>query len=291
MHENQLDINIDLVRTIINKQFPEYGDLPLTPVNSTGTVNVIYRLGSELTVRMPRLSKWSKDIEKETTWLPRLSPHLSLEIPEPVAVGQATKIYPSIWAIYRWISGDVYSDQSVSDEKEAAKQLAAFVNEFHSIEVPSDAPKAGRRPLAELCEITERAVREADDLLDVERVLLAWRESAKASPWDGIPVWIHADLLRPNLLVEAGRLKAVIDFGSCGIGDPCFDLVPAWSVFGAEGRQVFQSTITADPDTWLRARAYALHQAALIVPYYRETNPGFVDLALRTIEQVLLDME
>ena len=29
----------------------------------------------------------------------------------------------------------------------------------------------------------------------------------------GAPVWIHTDLLRPNLLVGDGRLRAVIDFG------------------------------------------------------------------------------
>jgi hypothetical protein len=34
---------------------------------------------------------------------------------------------------------------------------------------------------------------------------------------------------------------------------------------------------------------YALHQAALIIPYYRETNPGFAALATRTVEQVLAD--
>ncbi len=39
-----------------------------------------------------------------------------------------------------------------------------------------------------------------------------------------------------------------------------------------------------------RARGYALHQAALIIPYYAETNPGFVALAKRTVEEVLADV-
>jgi hypothetical protein len=33
----------------------------------------------------------------------------------------------------------------------------------------------------------------------------------------------------------------------------------------------------------------ALHQAALIIPYYAVTNPDFVALAKRTVEEILTD--
>ena len=32
-------------------------------------------------------------------------------------------------------------------------------------------------------------------------------------------MWIHTALLRPNLLVDGGRLYAVIDFGGIGVGE------------------------------------------------------------------------
>jgi aminoglycoside phosphotransferase (APT) family kinase protein len=70
-------------------------------------------------------------------------------------------------------------------------------------------------------------------------------------------VWIHGDLLRPNLLVRGGRLRAVIDFGAVGVGDPAADVIA--------------------------------HQAALIIPYYAETNPGLAASARRTVAQVLAD--
>ena len=44
-----------------------------------------------------------------------------------------------------------------------------------------------------------------------------------------------------------------------------------------------------DDGTWDRARGLALHQAAMIIPYYRETNPRFVSLARRTVEEILAD--
>jgi aminoglycoside phosphotransferase (APT) family kinase protein len=76
-----------------------------------------------------------------------------------------------------------------------------------------------------------------------------------------------------------------------GIGDPAFDLIPAWSIFNSIGRKVFQNSIHADKDTWIRARGYALHQAVLIIPYYRVTNPQFVTLAKRTLNEILADFD
>ena len=102
-------------------------------------------------------------------------------------------------------------------------------------------------------------------------------------------MWIHSDLLRPNLLVHDGRLYAVIDFGGAGVGDPAADVIVAWSVFSQSGRGVFRTALEVDDGTWDRARGLALHQAGLIIPYYHETNPGFVAPAKRTVEEILAD--
>jgi aminoglycoside phosphotransferase (APT) family kinase protein len=108
--------------------------------------------------------------------------------------------------------------------------------------------------------------------------------------WGGAPVWIHADLLRPNLLVRGGRLSAVIDFGAVGVGDPAADVIAAWSIFGPTGRQAFRDALDVDDGTWRRARGFALLQAVMTTPYYAETNPGFVAQATRTVEQILVDV-
>jgi len=100
-------------------------------------------------------------------------------------------------------------------------------------------------------------------------------------------VWIHADLLRPNILLDRGRLMAVIDFGGVGVGDPATDVIAAWSVFSHRGRSVFRDALDVDDGTWIRARGIALLQATMIIPYYRETNPGFVALAARTVREIV----
>ena len=134
-------------------------------------------------------------------------------------------------------------------------------------------------------------IESARGVIDGDAAVAAWERALRAPAWAGSPVWIHSDLLRPNVLVRDGRVCAVIDFGGVGVGDPAADVIAAWSVFGRAGRGVFRAALEVDDGTWERARGFALHQAALIVPYYGETNPGFAASARRTIEEVLADLD
>ena len=153
------------------------------------------------------------------------------------------------------------------------------------------APHGGRDPLIEPDMTTRSAIESSKGMIDTETAPAAWSLALEAPPWNGKPVWIHGDLLRSNLLVQGGRLCAVIDFGGVGIGDPAADVIPAWSVFNKIGREAFRRALDVDEDTWSRARGYALHQALLILPYYPETNPEFVTLAKRTIGEIFADLK
>jgi aminoglycoside phosphotransferase (APT) family kinase protein len=290
MHDGEVDIDPELVRRLLAAQFPQLTDLPIREVEAMGTVNAIYRLGDHLYARLPRVQGWAQDLDKEWQWLPRLAPHLSLQIPEPFAHGHPESSYPFAWAIYRWIDGQPYADALVDDEREAARELAQFVAELRRV-ARVGAPRGGRRPLRELDAVTRAAIRSAADAIDSDAATAAWELALQAPAWNGTPVWIHTDLLRSNVLVRDGRLRAVIDFGGAGVGDPAADVIAAWSVLGPTGRGVFRDAVDVDDGTWERARGFALHQAALIIPYYRETNPGFVAPAKRTVEEILADID
>jgi aminoglycoside phosphotransferase (APT) family kinase protein len=289
MHSNEVDIDTQLVRRLVLTQFPHFGDRPLEKVQSAGTVNAIYRLGDDLCVRLPLVASWAGDIEKEIEWLPKLARRLPLLVPEPVAKGEPGSGYPFQWAIYRWIEGEPFARDLIDDESLAATDLAHFVAALRQIDL-SGAPSTGRKPLLQLDDVTRAAIDSLRDVIDTDATTVAWEASLEAQPWDGRPVWLHCDLLPSNLLVEGGRLRAVIDFGAAGIGDPAQDLVPAWSVFGEIGRGEFRGVLGVDDETWARARGFALHQALLIIPYYPETNPGFVTMAIRTVSEVLDDL-
>ena len=290
MHDGEVAIDAGLVRRLVGAQFPRLADLPVRTVDSSGTVNAIYRLGDDLYARLPRVSRWARDLEHELLWLPRLAPRLSLQIPEPVAAGRPADGYPFCWAVYRWIDGQPYADEAIDDERRAAEDLARFVAELRRID-PADGtpPRGGRRPLRELDAATREAIAAAHDVIDSSASVAAWERAVAAPVWDGRPAWVHADLLRPNLLARGGRLCGVLDFGSAGVGDPAADIIAAWSVFGPTGRGAFRCALEVDEGTWIRAMGFALHQAALIVPYYRQTNPTFTALAVRTIEEIVAD--
>jgi aminoglycoside phosphotransferase (APT) family kinase protein len=289
MHDDEVEIRAGLVERLLAAQFPRYAGLPVTPVRSAGTVNAIYRLGDDLCVRLPRVRRYAAALEREWRLLPELAPRLPLRVPAPVALGEPDEEFPSRWAVYGWIDGRPYEDALVAGEITAAADLARFVVALRQAPVADGAPRGGRRPLRELDAATRPAIDEAGGVIDRGAAAAAWDMALEAPGWDGRPAWIHADLLRPNLLVSGGRLGAVIDWGSAGAGDPAFDVVPAWSVFGPAGRAAFRAALGADEGTWRRARGYALHQAALIIPYYAQTNPGFAAQAARTVGEVIED--
>lgn len=288
MHDDEVDIDVGLVHRLLAAQFPHWSERPIDEVQSTGTVNAMYRLGDDLCVRLPRVRGWADDLEKELQWLPALAPQLPLAVPEPVARGEPDAGHPFAWAIYRWLEGETFAIDRV-DEREAATDLAQFVTMLRRID-SSGAPRSRRDKSLRVKDPESRAAIESRrGVIDTDAVTAAWETSLRAPAWDGTPVWTHGDLVPPNLLVADGRLRAVIDFGNVGAGDPAIDVIAAWSVFGPDGRRAFRSALDVDDATWVRARGFALHQALLIIPYYPETNAALVAMATRTVEEVLAD--
>jgi aminoglycoside phosphotransferase (APT) family kinase protein len=290
MHDDEVAIDAELMRRLIADQFPEIAHLPLREVRSTGTVNAVFLVGDHLAARVPRVPRWSGDLEKELAWLPALAPQLTLPVPRPVHIGSPSSFYPMTWAVYEWISGSPYTDAGIANEVQSARDLADFLTVLRRIDA-AGAPPAGRGPLRDLDAITREAIAASAGVIDAAAATAAWDDVVERPEWTGDPVWIHTDLLRPNLLVEAGRLRAVIDWGGAGVGDPAADVIAAWSVFGAPGRREFRAALGVDEETWDRARGFALHQAALIIPYYRDSNPDFVAMAARTVREILSDTQ
>ena len=103
------------------------------------------------------------------------------------------------------------------------------------------------------------AVRLADEV-DQALAMEIW-QLALSSHWRKQGVWVHGDIAEGNLLVKDGRLSAVIDFGSSGVGDPSSDLILAWNVLDAESRAVFRRALDLDEATWQRGRGWALWKA------------------------------
>jgi len=294
MHPGEVLTNVDMVRRLLRTQFSDWANLDIERVSSYGTDHAIYRLGQELSVRLPRID-WAKgQVEKELRWLPTLAPHLPLTVPVPLAIGEPGEGYPWRWSVSPWISGsDVTARENVDDPERAALDLAAFVTALQHVDT-TGAPRAGRAnfyrgvPLAWRDEDTRSSILEWDGILDTKKLTSAWDAALAAPLCQGPPVWIHGDLLPGNIIARDGRLSAVIDFGCLGVGDPAADLVAGWALFSGESRETFRAALGVDDATWARGRGWALTSAG-VLPYYRHTNPGIVARARRQLEAVLAE--
>jgi len=287
MHADESDIDVDLVRRLLAEQFPRWADLPIEPVASSGTVNALYRLGSRMAVRLPRVGLGAEDAEREHRWLPKLAPLLPVTIPVPLGRGTPSLGYPGHWSVYRWLEGETPTPEQVTDK--LSTDLAAFVSAVRRIGLEGGPAAYRGGPLTTLDASTRSSIEELHGMVDTEAVTAAWDAALNTPPWPGPPVWLHADLMPGNLLTVDGRLSAVIDFATAGMGDPACDLIIAWNLLAPDTRKVFREGLQFDDATWARGRGRALSQAVIALPYYVDTNPAMAATARYVIEQVLAD--
>ncbi|WP_330440027.1 aminoglycoside phosphotransferase family protein [Streptomyces griseoaurantiacus] len=286
-------VDESLVRRLVAGQFPRWAGRSVERVASGGTVNAMYRLGEDMVVRLPLSRGGADDVPREWEWLPRLASHLPTSVPEVLGEGRPAEGYPWPWSVYRWLPGRTPEAGALRAPAALARDLAGFVAAMRGLVLPG-APRAYRGgPVALLDAGTRAAIEELRDIpeegVDCDAAAAVWEETLRGPDWDGAPVWLHADLMPGNLLVDAdgGRLHAVIDFGCLGVGDPACDLFPAWNLLPAEAREVFREALGVDDATWIRGRGRALSQALLALPSYRDTNPAMAHNARYVIGEVL----
>jgi aminoglycoside phosphotransferase (APT) family kinase protein len=287
-----VDIDTPLVRELVAAQFPQWAALPLERVDSSGLVNAVYRLGTDLSVRLPRQPATTDEVRREQAKLAALAPLLPVAIPFVEAIGSPTGAFPGEWSVHRWLTGTNPSPGALADPRRLATDLAEFVAAFRRIDVPDRPPaypgeRRTRASMVSMDSSTRKAIGELDGLLDTRAALASWQQSL-AAPYDGREVWVHSDLKPDNLLVSAdGRLTAVIDFETCGAGDPACDLFPAWYLLPADVRDDFRAALDVDDATWLRGRGRVLSQALGYLRHFRDTNPALANHAWHAISEIL----
>lgn len=293
MHDNELVVNQDLVRELLRSQCPQWADLQLKPILSSGTDNALFRLGEDYVVRIPRI-EWSLDsvangINKEYYWVPKLATSLKTSISEPLFKGCSNESFPWPWSITKWNDGYNPDFEKENEYEQLAIDLACFLNELHSIHLPEEGPLSRRGvPLKELDDETKQAINTLSDDMDIKPLAILWEKLVDTPNWNHQPVWIHGDLLPGNILIQNNRLSAVIDFADVGLGDPACDLIVAWSLLNSHSRAIFRNHLeNIDEHTWQRGQGWALSIALIILPYYRDTNPVLTSIARRIIQQLL----
>ncbi|MBO0813189.1 MAG: aminoglycoside phosphotransferase family protein [Microlunatus sp.] len=285
LHEDELFIDPATVRALVDRDFPGHEDLVLRPLGATGSTNLLFRLGTEFLVRLPRQPGNGESIHKEVRWGSVIGRTLPVATPEIIGLGEPGFGFPEPWSVVRWIDGRHPELAGGPSQAELARDLAAVIAALRSAEVSPEAladptlrwyrgqplatRDAGTRQTIQQC----RSIADLD--LDLDAALRIWDEAMRLPGVDTEvePRWYHGDLLAENLLVTGNRLTAVLDFGSLSIGDPTIDLHGAWELFDEAARTVFRTELGVDEAEWLRGRAWALATALGTFTYYWDTMP------------------
>lgn len=284
------DITVDaaLVARLLTDQHPDLAGRTLRLVAS-GWDNALFRLGDDLCVRVPRRRVAAELVAHEQRWLPELAGRLRVPVPVPVRTGVPGDGFPWPWTVAPWFDGRPAVDLPPADRAGLAAGLAGFLTDLHRPAPPHAPPNPVRGvPLAHRDALLREQLAGGTVPRAAELAAL-WDDLLPAPPWPADrPVWVHGDPHPGNLLVGPdGGLAAVLDFGDITAGDPATDLATGWLTLDAPARAEFRDRLDPDPDTWRRARGWAL-AIGVALAVHSDDNPAMASVARHGLAQVLL---
>ena len=150
------------------------------------------------------------------------------------------------------------SEAAIGDLTGFARDVAHFLTELARVD-SAGGPLAGSHSFHRGAhprfydDEVQRSLAVLDGAIDTVAARRVW-DAALSTEITAPPVWFHGDIAHGNLLVREGRLSAVIDFGTSGVGDPACDLAIAWTMFDDDARSAFRAGLPWD-DEVVGARA------------------------------------
>ena len=192
-----VEITLRMVRDLIDSQFPQWANLPIRNVESSGHDNRTFRLGNKMAVRLPRHERYVAAVEKEMKYLPMLSRGISIPITKPLEKGRPTKAYPFPWSVNCWIDGQRASSENINSLNDFASDLAFFLKELEAIDT-SDGISAGEHNFYRGGNLlvydveTKKAINDVANIYDIALLSEIW-ELALSSKWNRQPLWVHGE--------------------------------------------------------------------------------------------------
>jgi aminoglycoside phosphotransferase (APT) family kinase protein len=153
-HAGEIDISADLAARLVAGQFPQWAGLPVRAVASAGTECVLYRLGDDLVIRLPRRPGGSLDGLLTQGTLPQLAAFLPVAVPALIAEGRPTAEYPASWGVLRWLDGDTPVEGRLEAPGLLAADLAEFLRALRGIGLADGSPAHRGGPLTAQHEFT-----------------------------------------------------------------------------------------------------------------------------------------
>ncbi|MCL2516818.1 MAG: aminoglycoside phosphotransferase family protein [Microbacteriaceae bacterium] len=290
MHAHQIDVTASDVRRLLSAQFPQWAGESVMRLPSYGTTNAMFKLGDDKVARLPFIPGDGASIAVEAGLLAHVAGALPVPTPRVLEVGEPDGAYPFHWSVLSWLPGEMPVPESLVDASGLVDDVVDIVLALQRMPVHGARTAQRSAPFCHSADEVRGYLAQLAGDFDTRALSRLWNDALAAPAWDGPPMWLHSDLLPSNLLVdERGRLCGVLDWAAAGVGDPSCELLAAWNVFPADARELFRARLGVDEASWRRGRGWAVSQASHALAYYRETNPGMVEMATRALRALELE--
>jgi aminoglycoside phosphotransferase (APT) family kinase protein len=294
MHEDQLYIDADTGRTMIIDQFPAYREEVIEKLETAGTENAIFRIGSIATARFPLRIKDAAEsadtLRAEAAAMSEFAQHSPFPAPKPIAFGHPSAAYPMPWLVQSWLEGDIATPNALATSTAFALDIAHLIQALREVDTQGrtfcNQGRGGR--LIDHDNWIATCLKNSAGLLDVSRLHQIWIQLRELPP-SGPDAMCHGDLTPMNMLVLGERLVGVLDSGGFGPADPALDLVAVWHLFDHERRETVRNCLGSSEIEWMRGAAWAFQQAIGLVWYYQASNPTMSALGRSTLSRILAD--
>lgn len=287
---SEVKIDTALIYSLLEEQHPDLMHLPIHFVDA-GWDNAMFRLGDQLSVRLPRRKAAATLIENEQTWLPLIADQLPIPVPTPYRLGKPAQGYPWRWSVLPWLAG-IAADQEEPHANQA-KLFASFLQSLH-VPAPSNAPLNSVRgiPLHQRAAAVEERMQrlETKTNLITQKIRKTWNMALNTDI--DIPAkWLHGDLHARNILVENGVITGIVDWGDMTSGDIATDLASIWMLFCDQNarQQVMTEYAHVSEATLQRAKGWAILFGVLLLDTGLIDHPRHAVMGERTLRRVSED--
>jgi len=236
--EKGIFLNDSEVFKLLAAQFP---DLPLQSVRflKDGWDSCAYEVNDELIFRLPKREEVADRLRGEISLLPFLGQQKKILVPEFIYLGSPSDLYPFPFTGYKKLHGKDQTHARVSLGPEDSIHLSDFLQSLHQIN-PQNFPGFPEEEMD-----SEKIIQSA------KRSIMRWIPMLKDNPqlfhacikfldtfdWNSLnvpfsPCIIHNDLLPEHVLIQEGKISAIIDWGDTALGDPAIDYGGVGYCFG-----------------------------------------------------------
>ena len=294
MHKSQLSLDRSEAVRLVRGLFPSFTESEVTAVESTGTVNYLYRVGTRTAVRFPMQGGDAREVRAvllaEHAAMLEFAAASMVPSPLPVAIGDPGRDYPLPWSVQTWIEGEIATPGSVASSTSFALDVAALIGSLRQADTKGRSFSGEGRggELTAHDGWIAHCLQRSEGLLPVDRLRRAWG-SFRSLPRLGDDVMCHKDLIPGNVILRDGRLAGILDTGGFGPADPALDLVAAWHMLDFSRRETLRTSLAIGDLEWRRGAAWAYQQAIGLVWYYAESNPTVSALGRSTLIRLLTD--